>query len=123
MDTKTKTQFAAEKLAMDRLEFFADERITFTYITKEDEERIGTKTGELDAIANVGTTIKDVEVAIFAHERSNGFKLSFRSNRIDVADICMLFGGGGHKLAAGCTIDAPLEDVKKAVIEETKKHL
>ena len=53
----------------------------------------------------------------------NGFKLSFRSNGIDVADICMLFGGGGHKMAAGCTIDAPLDEVKKAVIEETKKHL
>jgi phosphoesterase RecJ-like protein len=123
MMTKTKSQFEAEKLATDRLEFFNNEKITFTYITKEDEKRLGTKAGELDAIANIGTTIKDVEVAIFAHERDNGFKLSFRSNSIDVADICMLFGGGGHKLAAGCTIDATLDNVKKAVIEETKKHL
>ena len=35
----------------------------------------------------------------------------------------MIFGGGGHKLAAGCTIDAKLEDVKKAVVTETIKHL
>lgn len=123
MMTKTKSQFEAEKLAVDRIEFFHDDKITFTYMTKEDEERLGTKPGELDGIAGIGTTIKDVEVAIFAHQRENGFKLSFRSNGIDVADICMLFGGGGHKMAAGCTIDAPLDEVKKAVIEETKKHL
>ena len=121
--TKTKSQFEAEKLAVDRLEFYMDDTITFTYMTKEDEKALDIKSGEFDGIAGIGTTIKGVEVAIFAHEREEGFKISFRSNRIDVADICMSFGGGGHKLAAGCTIDAKLEDVRKAVIEETKKHL
>ena len=121
--TKSKAQFEAEKLATDRLEFYMNDKITFTYMTKEDEKNFGILAGEFDGIAGIGITIKGVEVAIFAHERSDGFKLSFRSNKIDVSDICMLFGGGGHKLAAGCTIDAKLEDVRKAVIEETKKHL
>ena len=121
--TKSKSQFEAEKLAVDRLEFYMDNKITFTYMTKEDENNLNIQTGECDGIAGIGITIKGVEVAIFAHERSDGFKLSFRSNKVDVSDICMLFGGGGHKLAAGCTIDAKLEDVRKAVIEETKKHL
>ena len=121
--TKTKAQFEAEKLAVDRLEFYMDDKITFTYMTKEDEKNLGIQTGEFDGIAGIGITIKDVEVAIFAHERADGFKLSFRSNNIDVSEICVLFGGGGHKLAAGCTINAKLEDVRKAVIDETKKHL
>ena len=121
--TKSKAQFEAEKLATDRLEFYMNDKITFTYMTKEDEKNLGILAGEFDGIAGIGITIKGVEVAIFAHERNDGFKLSFRSNNIDVSDICMLFGGGGHKLAAGCTIDAKLEDVRKAVIEETKKHL
>jgi phosphoesterase RecJ-like protein len=123
MMTKTKSQFEAEKIATDRIEFFADNKITFTYITKEDEKNLGINPGETDGIAGIGTTIKGVEVAIFARERENGFKVSFRSNRIDVADICMIFGGGGHKLAAGCTINASLEEIKKAVISETEKHL
>lgn len=123
MMTKTKTQFEAEKLALKRLEFFENGKITFTYITKKDVDEIGIKPGDLEGIAGVGVTIEDVEVAIFARERDDGFKLSFRSNSVDVADICMLFGGGGHKLAAGCLIDANIEEVKKAVIQETKKHL
>ncbi len=123
MMTKTKSQFEIEKLGVDRLEFFADGKITFTYITEKDEKALDVKPGETDGIAGIGITIKDVEIAIFAHERENGFKFSFRSNRLDVSEICMLFGGGGHKLAAGCTIDANLEDAKKLVIEETEKHL
>lgn len=123
MMTKTITQFKAEKLALDRLEFFDDDKITFTYITKQDIDELGIKSGELDGIAGVGITIKDVEVAIFAREKDDGFKISFRSNNIDVADICMLFGGGGHKLAAGCQIDSSIEEVRKAVVEETIKHL
>jgi len=121
--TKSKAQFEAEKRAVDRLEFYADNRITFTYMTSEDERALNIQSGEFDGIAGIGITIEGVEVAIFAREREDGFKLSFRSNNIDVADICMLYGGGGHKLAAGCTINASLEDVRKAVIEETAKHL
>ena len=123
MMTKTISQFNAEKLALNRLEFFENGKITFTYITNKDKEELGIKSGELDGIAAVGTTIKDVQVAIFAHEKEEGFKISFRSNSVDVSDICMLFGGGGHKLASGCLIDADIDEVKKAVINETKKHL
>lgn len=123
MMTKTKSQFNAEKLALDRLQFFDDDRITFTYITKKDIEELGIKAGELEGIAGIGVTIENVEVAIFAREKDDGFKISFRSNNIDVADICMLFGGGGHKLAAGCQIDSNIEEVRKAVVSETMKHL
>ena len=123
MMTKTKAQFEAEKLAVDRIEFFHDGKITFTYFTKADEERLNIQSGELDGIVDIGRNIEGVEVAIFIREKKDGFKASFRSNEVDIAEICMLFGGGGHKLAAGCTIDAPLEEVKKVLIEETKKHI
>jgi len=121
--TKSKSQFEAEKLATDRIEFYMDGKITFTYITKEDAERLNIQAGECDGIAGIGTNIEGVEVAIFAREKEDGFKLSFRSNNIDVSDICMLYGGGGHKLASGCTINAKLEDIRKAVVDETIKHI
>ena len=123
MTTKTKSQFEAEKLATDRLEFFEDGKVTFTYVTKEDEARLGVEPGELEGIANIGTAIEGVEVAIFAKQKDDGFKLSLRSNRIDVSEICMIFGGGGHKLASGCFIEASLDQVKKAIVNETIKNL
>ena len=127
LTTKTKSQFDAEKLATDRLEFFEDNKITFTYVTKEDEAKLGVLPGELEGIANIGTAIEGVEVAIFAKQKDNGFKLSLRSNRIDVSEICMIFGGGGHKFASGVrlkdfsVVDDIVEALDKACLDYKSK--
>ena len=121
----SRTKFEAEKLAMQRLEFFEEGKIAFTYMTKEDDEAIGVQPGDHDGIVEIGRNIKGVEVSIFLYPRPDGsYKGSLRSNDyVDVADVCMMFGGGGHIKAAGCTMEMKLEDAKKAIIAEVKKHL
>jgi uncharacterized protein len=37
---------------------------------------------------------------------SKKYVLSMRSRKVDVSIICQLFGGGGHKLAAACSIQS-----------------
>lgn len=125
MMVTTKTKFEAEKLTMQRLEFYEDGKVAFTYMTKEDDEKIGIEPGDHDGIVEIGRNIKGVEVSIFLYEKEDGsFKVSLRSNDyVDVADVCMMFGGGGHIKAAGCTIEMKLEDAKKAILAEVKKHL
>ena len=44
-----------------------------------------------------------------------------RSKFADVAQICEVFNGGGHKFAAGCTIKAPVEEAVKKILAEIKK--
>ncbi|MGN1298625.1 MAG: bifunctional oligoribonuclease/PAP phosphatase NrnA [Candidatus Scatovivens sp.] len=120
----TKERFEAEKLAMQRMEFFEEGKITFTYITNEDKKKIGTKVGDLDGIVEIGKKIKGVEVSIFIYEREDDFKISLRSNSYaDVSEICMMFGGGGHIRAAACNMATTLEEAKKKIITETKKHI
>ena len=120
----TKEKFEIQKLAMQRMEFFEDGKISFTYITKEDKERIGTKAGDLEGIVEIGKNIENVEVSIFIYEREDDYKISLRSNSyVDVSEICMLFGGGGHIRAAGCNISTSFEEAKKKIISETRKHI
>lgn len=121
----SRTKFEIEKLAMERLEFFEDGKVAFTYITQEDDDRIGIEPGDHDGIVEIGRNIKGVEVSIFLYPRPDGnFKGSLRSNDyVDVADVCMMFGGGGHVKAAGCTLEMSLEDAKNAVLAEVRKHL
>lgn len=121
----TKTKFEASKLAMDRMEFLEDGKVTFTYMTKEDDKRIGIEAGDHDGIVEMGRNIAGVEVSIFIYEREDGtFKGSLRSNDyMDVAEVCMMFGGGGHIRAAGCTLELPLEEAKKVLLAEVRKHL
>lgn len=124
MMTITKTKFEVQKLCMERMEFFADGKIAFTYITDEDDERIGIETGDHEGIVEIGRNIKGVEVSIFLDEKEKGFKASLRSNDyVNVSEVCLMFGGGGHIKAAGATINLPLEEAKKAIISEAMKYL
>ncbi len=124
MLTMTKSKFEAQKLAMERLEFFADGKIAFTYMTKEDDEKIGVQPGDHDGIVEIGRNIDGVEVSIFIYEKEKCYKASLRSNDyVNVSEVCMLFGGGGHIKAAGTNMNFPLEEAKKAIIEETIKYL
>ncbi|MBR3697697.1 MAG: hypothetical protein IKM97_05525 [Clostridia bacterium] len=57
-------------------------------------------------------------------KKDGNFKVSLRSNDyIDVSDICMIFGGGGHIKAAGFITEMKFEDIKKAILLEVSKSL
>ena len=46
-------------------------------------------------------------------------KVSIRTDGIvDASHICALFGGGGHKMAAGCELPLPPEETAKRIYEE-----
>lgn len=124
MYTTTRSKFEAEKLAMDRLEFYCDGKIAFTYLTNEDKERIGLKAGEQDGIVDIGRGIEGVEVSIFLYEKGTGYKASLRSNDyVNVSEICFKFGGGGHIKAAGATLNMSYEEAKNAIINEVTKNI
>ncbi len=124
MLTMSKTKFEAQKLTMNRLEFFADGKIAFTYMTKEDDLKLGIKPGDHDGIVEIGRMIEGVEVSIFLYEKEKGYKASLRSNEyINVAEVCLTFGGGGHIKAAGATMNMTFEEAKKAIISEVTKYI
>ena len=124
MQIVSKPRFELMRIAMNRLEFFENGKITFTYLTKKDEEDVGAGNNDYDGIVESGRDIEGVEVSIFLRETDKGYKISLRSNEsINVADICLIFGGGGHPRAAGGSIDLPFEQAKAKVIEECKKYL
>ena len=124
MLTMTKSKFEAEKLAMNRLEFFADGKIAFTYMSTDDDIQLNVKPGERDGIVEIGRGIEGVEVSIFLYEKEKGWKVSLRSNEyVNVADVCFTFGGGGHIKAAGANMNMTFEEAKKAIISEVERHL
>lgn len=124
LQTVSKTRFELTRIALNRLEFLEDGKLTFTYITKEDEQKVGAGTNDHDGIVEMGRDIEGVEVSIFLRETDNGYKISLRSNEyVNVSDICLMFGGGGHVRAAGGNINLPFEQAKTKIIEECKKHL
>lgn len=68
--------------------------------------------------------IEGVEVSIFLRETDKGFKASLRSNEyVNVSDVCLMFGGGGHKFAAGCTLQMTIEQAKEKIVNQVKLYL
>ncbi len=124
LQTVSKTKFSLMQIAINRIEFLENGKLTFTYITKEDEQKVGAGNNDYDGIVEIGRDIEGVEVSIFLREIDNGYKISLRSNDyVNVSDICLIFGGGGHVRAAGGNINLPFEQAKAKIIEECKKHL
>jgi len=124
MNTKSRANFELRKRAIDRMEFLEDGKIAYTYITKQDEEEVNAENGDYEGIVEEGRAIEGVEVSIFIKETSKGFRASLRSNRyVNVSDVCMMFGGGGHMHAAGCTISQSLEQVKEKIVNQVKMYL
>lgn len=126
LQTSSKTKFELSKIATSRLEFFENGKIAFTYINLDDEKRIGAEIGDYEGCVNIGRDIEGVEVSIFLREVENGtYKVSMRSNSyVNVADICLMFGGGGHVRAAGATVKSEtVEQIRDKVIAQTKLQL
>ncbi len=124
LEVKTKPNFELTKRVMERMEFLEDSKIAFSYITKKDEEEVNAKTGDHEGLVDIGRCVEGVEVSVFLRECEQGFKASLRSNTyVNVSDVCLMFGGGGHMRAAGCVIYAPLEEVKVRIINEIKNYL
>lgn len=124
MQMKTRANFELRKLIMDRMEFLHDNKITFTYMTLEDEQNVGAMPGDNEGLVEIGRDIEGVEVAILIREKENGYKISLRSNEyVNVSDVCVTFGGGGHKKAAGCDMQGSFEQIKSQILSEVEKYI
>ena len=123
---KSKAHCELEKLIYNRLEFLEDGKIAIAYLTLDDYKAVNAEIGDDEGLVEMLRDIEDVEVAILLKEKegANGFKGSLRSHEtVNVSDICMLLGGGGHRGAAGCFISGNLEQAKTKVIKAVKQGL
>ncbi|CDE43226.1 dHH family/DHHA1 domain protein [Clostridium sp. CAG:768] len=120
-DSKTLVMFQAH--CISKAKFLEDDRIAYTLVYKKDMEKFSAGDDCMEGLTEKLRAIVTTRIAFVAKEmKSGGTKISMRSKFADVAEICSVFGGGGHKFAAGCTIKAPVEDAAKKVLEEIKKR-
>ncbi len=124
--TKTKANFALTKKVVDRMELLENGKVSFSYITSKDEQEVGAESGDHDGLVDIGKDIEGVQVSVFIRqkEEENLYKVSLRSEEgVNVSDICLVFGGGGHARAAGCLIQGNSQEVKEKLMKEIKKWM
>lgn len=123
-DMKTKARLKLEQYVMEHMEFFAEDKGAVVVLTKELMDSVDAE--DVNGIAALPRQIQGVEIGVVLKERDDGWKASMRSKSVNVQEICGLFGGGGHVLAAGCslknmTAQQAKEKVMAAVTEALQK--
>ena len=119
-DSKTLVMFQAH--CVSKAKFLDDDKIAYTTVYKKDMELFSAGDDCMEGLTEKLRSIVTTRVAFVAKEmKSGGTKISMRSKFADVAQICEVFNGGGHKYAAGCTIKAPVEEAVKKVLSKIRK--
>jgi phosphoesterase RecJ-like protein len=92
-------------------------RVAWTEIRREDYTATGAIPQDTEELVNYTRGIVGVEVGLLLMEQPRGgVKVSFRSRSLDVARLAERFGGGGHRLAAGATLETTLDDARARVL-------
>lgn len=99
-------------------------KIIVSYVSRKTMQFYGIGPKDLDGIVAQLRNTKGVEVAIFLYETDTvTYKVSLRSKDfIDVSIVAAMFGGGGHKKAAGCTMHGTHLDVINNLVGELSRQ-
>jgi bifunctional oligoribonuclease and PAP phosphatase NrnA len=104
-------------LVLGRIQTACDGKVCFTEIHCGDYEATGAVPADSENLIDYTRSVAGVEVGLFFMEQPRGgVKVSFRSREIDVSRIAGQFGGGGHRLASGATLDTTLDEAKRLVL-------
>ena len=108
-----------EGMIYSGMEFYREGRISVATITQEMLRQTGATEEDMDDISSLAGKAEDAVLSITIREQPNGeSRISLRSSpEVDCSEICAVFGGGGHAMAAGCTIQSGPEKAKKMLLD------
>lgn len=111
------------KKTLQNLTLYHNGKTAFSWIGHDDIQPVNAQTDDFEGLVNVGRNLEGVEVSLFLREEAPGhYKGNLRANEyVDVARIASLFSGGGHKRAAGFSIEGSLEDIRDRLLAEIEK--
>jgi phosphoesterase RecJ-like protein len=112
-------------LALYGIKTILNNKVSYILLTKDMLKKTGTSQGDSEGIVNYTLRIGGVLVGcVFKEVDRKITKVSLRSVKsFDLLKVAREFGGGGHKNAAGCTINASINDAVKIVTDVLKKKL
>lgn len=115
-----------EGMIYSGMSFHREGKVTVATVTRQMMAQAGATEDDCDDLAGLAGKAEGSVVSITIREQEDGSsKISVRSMpEVSSSDICAVFGGGGHAMAAGCTISSPPEKAKRmllAVVDEVWK--
>ena len=112
-------------MSMSTLTTALDGRVVYAMVTRKMIEESGASVAETEGLVNYVRSVRDVEVAILFREDDDAVtKVSLRSkNGGDISLIARSFGGGGHRMAAGCTLMLPIGEAIETILDDVRRWM
>ena len=99
--------------ALQTMAFYAEGKIAVITVTRDMLEH----DESTDELINYPRKVEGVEVAVMLKQKDDtSVKISMRSRSVDVSQIAMQFGGGGHARAAGCSIEGSIDEAREKLL-------
>ncbi len=121
---KSRARLLLESRMIAGLQFFREGEASLATVTLRDMEECGVTEADMEDIASVAGSVEGVELSVTLREVGDGeWKVSVRTGQFGNAGrVCAEFGGGGHGMAAGCTVKGSREDVTARLKEAVARH-
>ena len=112
-----------EGMVFATLRSYRENKINVAVITLDMMRESGATENDCDDLASLAGKVRGNVVAITVREIAPGrSKASVRTNeQVDASAICGALGGGGHKMASGCTVDVGPEELADLILKEVEK--
>jgi phosphoesterase RecJ-like protein len=123
-DTLARLQLRGRILARAQSEL--DGRLIHTAVLAEDFAATQAHPSDTEDAINLTLGVAGTLVAvILVAQAAGGYKISFRSRtpKVDCNQLAKLFGGGGHKAAAGAFLNEPFETAQAKVLGAARAAL
>ena len=116
---KAKVRIMLEGLIFSGLQFFCSDTVCISTITNDMMRQAGVTDDDMDEIASIPGSVAPVIVGITIRELSSpeDCKISVRSSRaFNSNDFCAFFGGGGHPMAAGFSMNKTVSEIRDLIV-------
>jgi phosphoesterase RecJ-like protein len=124
-DSSTMGRLRLMGAVLHSLEFDGNGRAALAALTLQLLNETGATHEDSEGLINIPLTVKEIQaVAFFKEIAPDSFRISLRSKgEVDVNRVANAFGGGGHKNAAGCSLDGPFDEVRRKLVAELSRAL
>lgn len=124
-DTKSRKLMELESMVLKTSEYHFDGKCFLLNVTADMQKKTGCSGTDLEGIAVISRCVEGVMAGVTIKQTGDTeFKVSVRTYPpVDASEICKNLGGGGHKNAAGATLNGSLDEVKAQILNEVEKAL
>lgn len=122
-DNKPKSMVTFQAEVISNAKFTLNEKVVYAIITSDLMKKFKVGNEHTEGIAETLRSINSTDISIVLKENDDKrtTKVSLRSKTIDLTPIVEKFNGGGHKMAAGCTIRKPAKEAIELILDEIAK--